>query len=76
MEEGIGVGDAVPLVVHHSVGSAALLRVRLHAVLNQRRLVAAQSQFVHLGVCGVTDANRQCGGGEGRGRDSVVLADL
>lgn len=76
MEEGIGVSDAVPLVVHNSVGSAALVRVRLRSVLNQRRLVAAQSQFVHLGVCGVTDANIQRDGGKGRGRESVELADL
>lgn len=68
MEEGVGVGDAVPLVVQHSVGSAALVCVRLRSVLNQRRLVAAQGQFVHLGVCGVTDANRQRGGGKGAGQ--------
>lgn len=64
MEEGVGVGDAVPLVVQHSAGSASLLSVHLGPVLNQRRLVAAQSQFVHLGVCGVADAKREKGAGQ------------
>lgn len=73
VEEGVGVGDAVPLIVHHSVGSAPFLPLRLHSILNERRLVAAQGQFVHLRVCGVTDANGRRGGG-GRGRDRSELA--
>lgn len=61
MEEGIGVGDAVPLVIHHSADSASILCVHLRPVVNQCRLVAAQRQFVHLGVCGVSDAGGRGG---------------
>lgn len=76
MEEGIGVGDAVPLVVQHPVGSTALLEVRLGPVINERWLVAGQSQLVHLGICGVTDTNRQRRVGKGEKADRVELADL
>lgn len=77
MEEGVGVGDAVPLVVHHPVGTAAVLDVRLGPVINERRLVAGQSQLVHLGVGGVTDADGQRRAGrEGEKADRVELAHL
>lgn len=67
MEEGVGVGDAIPLVIHHPIGSTALLHVRVGPVLDERRLIAGQSQLVHLRICGVTDTNRQrAGAGQSR----------
>lgn len=62
MEERVGVGDSVLLVVHSSVWTAVLVKVvHCRSVLNQSGLVTGQSQFVHLSVGGVTDANRQTG---------------
>lgn len=62
MEERIGVGDSLLLIVHSSVGTTALLEaVSLRPVLDQSRLVAGQGQLVHLGVGGITNAGGQTG---------------
>ena len=60
VEEGVGVGDAVLLVVRGAglpVAAAALLEaVSVGPVLHQSRLVAGQSQLVHLRGGRVPDA--------------------
>lgn len=63
MEEGVGVGDAVLLVVYGSVEAAALLEaVALRPVFDQRRLVGGQRQLVDLGGGRVADAAEQTEG--------------
>lgn len=65
MEEGIGVGDAVLLVVSGAglaIAAALLEAVGVGPVLHQGRLVASQRQLVHLGVGGVADAGTEIKG--------------
>lgn len=60
MEERVGIGDTIPLIVHSSVKSTALLKaVRLRPVLDKSGLVTRQSQLVHLGIRGIANADRQ-----------------
>lgn len=62
MEERVGIGDTIPLVVHSSIKSIAFLKaVRLRPILNKSWLVTRQSQLVHLGIRGITNADRQQG---------------
>ena len=62
MEERVGVGDGLLLIVHSSVGTIVLLEaVSLRPVLDQSRLVAGQGQLVHLGVGRITNAGGQTG---------------
>lgn len=63
MEERVRVCNTISLVVHSSVGAAALLEaVALRPFFNQSRLIAGQSQLVDLGIGGVPDAGEQTKG--------------
>lgn len=56
MEERVAVGDSILLVVNSAVGAVTHFEVlRSRAVLDQSRLIAGESQLVHLRVAGVTD---------------------
>lgn len=62
MEERVGVGDTILLIVHGSVQTTALLEVvSLRPVLDKSRLVTGQSKLVHLGVGRITNADGQPG---------------
>lgn len=60
VEERVGVGDTIFLIVHSSVRTTALLKaVGLRPVVDKSRLVTGQSKFVHLGVGGITNADNK-----------------
>lgn len=60
VKERVGVGDAILLIVHSSVGTTTLLKaVRLRPILDQSRLVTGQSQLVHLGVGRIANTDGQ-----------------
>lgn len=60
VEERVGVGDSILFIVHSPVETAALLkRVCLRPVLDKSRLIAGQSQLVHLSVGRITNADGQ-----------------
>lgn len=64
MEEGVGVGDAVSLVVHGSASAAAaslLKAVGRRPLLDQGGLIAGQGEFVHLRVGRVANADGETG---------------
>lgn len=72
MEERVGVGDSILLIVHSPVETAALLKsVCLRPVLNKSRLIAGQSQLVHLRVGRIPNAD---GRTAERGEQSVLLS--
>lgn len=58
VEERVGVGDTILLVVHSSVETTAFLKaVSLRPILDKSWLITGQSQLVHLGVGRITNTD-------------------